>query len=324
MLLNRFVTGANALIRKDFASSVFPERSPLDLGLDLELGLGLDLGLDLGLEGGLGGFSMLREFSSAEDAGTLVLDDPALIFSTFFSQITHLESFRPLHRLAATFCCRSSASSSLLEELEELESLLSVDSDFSDLGRRFLSPDKEETNFVSFLDVSRLGESLESFLRSEDDEEDEDDDDVFDPLEGIRVFDPIDFRDTDEDEGAINCRIPSKFASESCELTDILLCFFILSYFEREGSPFSMFKLDFLKSLLMYLPAMTLLEPTRSLLSFFGTGGFPRASGELPRREFTDDVPGHPPAVDNLATDCDCDRELEDDDGCCGVFIFDP
>lgn len=106
MLLKRFVTGSKALIKKDLASSVFPERSLLDLGFDLEeLGLGLDLGLDLGLEGGLGGFSTLREFSSAEDASALVLDGAILVLSTLFSQIGHFESFPLLHFLAASFCC---------------------------------------------------------------------------------------------------------------------------------------------------------------------------------------------------------------------------
>jgi hypothetical protein len=100
LLLKKFVTGANARIRKDLASSVFTERSPFDLGL----------------EGGLGGFSVI--ISSVDDASTLVRDDPPLILP-LISRVGDSDACFFL-RLEPGLSARSS-SSSLLDEFAEVD-----------------------------------------------------------------------------------------------------------------------------------------------------------------------------------------------------------
>lgn len=107
------VTGASALIKKDFASSVFDERSPRDLGL----------------EGGLGGLSMARDDSSAEDNKTLVRDEPTLSFLSMRGELMVLLRrlldpllLPPIERSFEDFSLASSFS--LLEQLDELDSEL--------------------------------------------------------------------------------------------------------------------------------------------------------------------------------------------------------
>lgn len=102
LLLKKFVTGASARIRKDLASSVFAERSLLDLGL----------------EGGLGGFSVITGISSADDTSTLVRDDPPLILP-LVSRVGDSDAcffLRPEPGLSPR-----SSSSSLLDEFAEVD-----------------------------------------------------------------------------------------------------------------------------------------------------------------------------------------------------------
>lgn len=74
--------------------------------------------------------------------------------------------------------------------------------------------------------------------------------------------------------------------------------FFFLLYLDCEGSPFSMFNVDFRKSLFTYLGCTMPLDPDADATSLLGTGGLPRASGEPPCLRFTeetldtDDFPG--------------------------------
>lgn len=167
LFLKRFVTGARALIKNDLASSVFPERSLFDLGLD----------------GGLGGLSMVRDISSAEDATTLVLDEPALILP-LFSQKGDLD-VRLLRRLDPGLVCFSS-SSSLLDEFDEFDSLLLLElelpSSFS------LLPDGDPEPLLSF---SGLEELLEPLLPV----------DVFDALDGILSLDVLVFGELEDSDG---------------------------------------------------------------------------------------------------------------------------
>lgn len=123
LFLKRFVTGASALIRNDLASSVFPEL------------------LDLGLDGGLGGLSIVSDISSVDEANTLVLDDPALIFP-FFSQKGDLDVLllRGLDSL-------SSSSSSLLDEFVE-SSLFALELELP--SRLLLFPDGDLERLPDF------------------------------------------------------------------------------------------------------------------------------------------------------------------------------
>lgn len=104
----------------------------------------------------------------------------------------------------------------------------------------------------------------------------------------------------------------SEAVSESWELTEMVLwSFFLLAYLEHEGSPFSIFKVDLRKSLFTYFAATMHFGVAAVVISFFGTGGLPRASGEPPCRRFTDGDTTEP--LDDLP-----------DDGGVVVFIFTP
>lgn len=127
LFLKRFVTGARALIRNDLASSVFPEL------------------LDLGLDGGLGGLSMVSDISSVDEANTLVLDDPALIFP-FFSQKGDLDVLL-LRGLDPGLDFLSSSSSSLLDEFEE-SSLFALELELP--SRLLLFPDGDLERLPDF------------------------------------------------------------------------------------------------------------------------------------------------------------------------------
>lgn len=81
-------------------------------------------------------------------------------------------------------------------------------------------------------------------------------------------------------------------------------------YLKRDESPFSMFKVDLRKSLFTYFAATMHLVVAAVVVSFFGTGGLPRASGEPPCRRFTD---GGTELPDDLP-----------DDGGVVAFIFTP
>lgn len=169
------MTGARALVRNDFASSVFTERSLLDLGLD----------------GGLGGLSIVRDISSADDAKTLVLDEPALILP-LFSQNGDSE-VRLFRRLDPGLVCLSSSSSSLLDEFEVFDSVpleLEVPSSFS----LFADGDSIE----QLLDFSGLEEPLDEPLPVA----------VvavvvvlLDTLEGILNLDLLDFTELEDPDG---------------------------------------------------------------------------------------------------------------------------
>lgn len=137
LVLKKFVTGANALIRKDLASSVFAERSLFDLGL----------------EGGLGGFSVVIDISSADDANTLVFDDPALILP-LVSCVGDFDA-RFFLRLEFGLSVRSS-SFSLLEEFE-MDRLLLLELDVTD----GLFVPQGDLDFLAF---SHLIEPIESLL----------------------------------------------------------------------------------------------------------------------------------------------------------------
>lgn len=278
LLLKKFVTGASALIRNDLASSVLAERSLFDLGLD----------------GGLGGFSVVMDISSADDASTLVLDDPALILP-LVSRTDDSDSRLRL-RLGPGSSARSSLSS-LLEEFAEVDRLLSLlELDVPD-GLFFVP----QGDFEPLLDPSSLVEPLGSFL----------------PVVGFAPAGPLslarpDFNEAEEPEEAF--RGPcSAVGSESWELTEtVRWLFFLLAYLDCDGSPFSMFKVDLRKSLFTYFAAtMQVFGVAAVVVSFFGTGGLPRASGEPPRRRFTDDGTAAPPV------------DLPDDGGVVG-FIFTP
>lgn len=60
-----------------------------------------------------------------------------------------------------------------------------------------------------------------------------------------------------------------------------------------DGSPFSMFNVDLRKSLFTYFTGTTLLDAFADAASLFGTGGFPRASGDPPCLRFTDETLEH-------------------------------
>lgn len=94
----------------------------------------------------------------------------------------------------------------------------------------------------------------------------------------------------------------------------VLWLFFLLAYLERDGSPFSMFKVDLRKSLFTYFAATIHFAVAAVVVSFFGTGGLPRASGEPPRRRFTDGDETAPPLP----------FDLPEDDGGVVAFIFTP
>lgn len=68
-------------MRKDFASSVFAERSLRDRGLD----------------GGLGGLSIVSDDSSADDRRILVLEEAALVFLSIRGELVvlFLRRFEP-------------------------------------------------------------------------------------------------------------------------------------------------------------------------------------------------------------------------------------
>ena len=273
LFLKRFVTGARALIRNDLASSVFPERSLFDLGLD----------------GGLGGLSIVKDISSVDDAKTLVLDDPALIFP-FFSQKGDFDVLL-LRRLDPGLVCLLSSSSSLLDEFEEFDSLTPLELELPSCLLLF-----PEGDFELLLEFSGLNELVDSLFLPM----------LFDdvPDDGILSLDLFDFTELELDsEGTAGRWIfGSEFGSdcESWELTDMLRWFFFfLLYFDCDGSPFSMFNVDFRKSLFTYLTGTMLLDADADVASLFGTGGLPRASGDPPCLRFTEetvdaeDFPGH-------------------------------
>lgn len=167
MFLKRLVTGARALIKNDLASSVFPERSFFDLGLD----------------GGLGGLSMVRDVSSAEDATTLVLDEPALILPLFSRKGD--SDVRLRRRLEPGLVCFSS-SSSLLDEFDEFESLLALELELPSSFSLFPAGDLEP-----LLSFSDLEEPLVPLLSV----------DPFDPLDGILSRDALVFRGPEDSDG---------------------------------------------------------------------------------------------------------------------------
>lgn len=280
MLLKKFVTGASALIRKDLASSVFAERSLFDRGL----------------EGGLGGFSVIMGISSAEDANTLVLDEPALILP-LVSRMGDSDARLPL-RLEPGLSTRSSLSS-LLEESAEVDRLLLLELDVPD--GLFVVP---QGDFDPLLESSHLVEAFESLYLPAIP--------CFDLPDGALNLDRADLIEVEEPEDATRPTC-SGVVSESCELPEMFLwLFFLLVYLERDGSPFSMFKVDLRKSLFTYFAATMHFGVAAVVVSFFGTGGLPRASGEPPCRRFTDGEGTVPPV------------DLPEHDGGVVAFIFTP
>lgn len=199
MLLKKFVTGASALIRKDLASSVLAARSLLDLGLD----------------GGLGGFSVVMDISSADDASTLVLDDPALILPPLASRTDDSDS-RLLLRLGTGLPSARSSLSSLLEEFAEVDRLLPLELDVPDGLFVFFVP---QGDFEPLLDPSgSLVVPLASLLPIVD----------FDPADGVLSLDRPDDLSEDPEETARGTR--SDAVSESWEepTETVLWPFFLL------------------------------------------------------------------------------------------------
>lgn len=167
-------------MRKDLASSVFADRSLFDLGLD----------------GGLGGFSVVMDISSADDASTLVLDDPALILPRV-SCVGDLD-VRFFLRLEFGLSVRSSSSSSLLEEFE-VDRLLLLELDVAD---GLFVPQGD----LDFLDLSHLAEPFELSLLPIIGSE---------PLGGVLSLDRSDFIEDPEETAWVATH---SAVSESCEL----------------------------------------------------------------------------------------------------------
>lgn len=131
--------------------------------------------------------SIVRDISSADDASTLVLDDPVLLILPFFSQNGDLD-VRLFRRLDPGLICLLSSSSSLLE-FEEFDSVFSLELEVPS-SLSFL-PDGD---FELLRDLSNLNELFDSFFRLI----------LFDDvLDGILNLDLLDFTELELDSDGI-------------------------------------------------------------------------------------------------------------------------